>query len=249
MGRAPYVIALDNDAEFVDELMAKRAVDYLQANPGLAAIGFQILSYFTRDIDESSWGYPIAIRHRWNEEFDTVKFVGAGHCIVRKHFEAADAYDDRLFFGWEEADLCYRFINMGLRIRYVPQIKILHKVSPEKRVSWDGGRYYYIVRNRLYLYAKYGASFPVVLAFAFGYLIKGAANGVLGQVPRAIVDCFKMTSRFRRETPDRRLYDLSPAAREYIAAHDLRLRGSIFKRLRKELLGRLPGRASPQAVL
>lgn len=250
LGQAPYIIALDNDAEFMDSFTAKRAVDYLKANPGLAAIGFQILNYTTREIDESSWGYPSAIRHRWNEEFDTTKFIGAGHAIVRKHFEAAGAYDDRLFFCWEEFDLCYRFINMGFKIRYVPSIKILHKVSPEKRVAWDGGRYYYLVRNRLYIFEKYGTPLPVTLTFALGYLVKGAANGVLGQVPRAIADALKLAQRFRRETADRRLYRLSAAARSYIDEHDTKLRGSLLRRLKGELLGRLPGqdgKATPAA--
>jgi len=244
LGQAPYIIALDNDAEFDDPFSAKRAVDYLRAHSDLAAIGFQILTYSVREIDESSWGYPAAIRHRWNEEFDATKFIGAGHAIVRKHFDAVGGYDDRLFFCWEETDLCYRFINMGLKIRYVPSIKILHKVSPEKRVSWDGGRYYYLVRNRLYLFEKYGTLLPVTLLFALGYLIKGRANNVLDQVPRAIADAFKLSARFRRETSDRRLYRLSPAARFYISEHDTKLRGSIFRRLKAELLGRLPGQQS-----
>jgi GT2 family glycosyltransferase len=244
LGTAPCIIALDNDAEFADAFSAKTAVDYLKGHPGLAAIGFQILTYSTREIDESSWGYPAAIRHRWNEEFDTTKFIGAGHAIVRKHFEAAGGYDDRLFFYWEETDLCFRFINMGFTIRYVPQIKVLHKVSPEKRVSWDGGRYYYLVRNRLYLFDKYGAMPAVTFAFALGYLVKGLVNGVADQVPRAIADALKLSWRFRRETKDRRLYRMSAAARAYIGEHDTKLRGSWLHRVRVELLGRLPGRRS-----
>ena len=242
LGSAPYIIALDNDAEFADPFCAKRAVEYLRSHPDLAAIGFQILTYSTREIDESSWGYPAAIRHRWNEEFDTTKFIGAGHAIVRKHFEAAGGYDARLFFYWEETDLCFRFINMGFRIRYVPQIKILHKVSPEKRVSWTGGRYYYLVRNRLYMFDKCGTPLPVTMAFALGYVVKGMVNGVVDQVPRALVDAAKFCWLFRRETKDRRLHRLSQAARAYIAQHDTRYRGSFLRRLRMELLGRLPGR-------
>jgi GT2 family glycosyltransferase len=248
LGTAPCIIALDNDAEFADTLCCKRAVDYLRSHPELGAIGFQILTYSTGEIDESSWGSPAAIRHRWNEEFDTTKFVGAGHAIMRRHFEAAGGYDDRLFFYWEETDFCYRLINMGLHIRYVPQIKILHKVSPEKRVSWDGGRYYYMVRNKLYMLQKYGALLPVTLAYAAGYLVKGRVNGVLDQVPRAIGDSFKLSRRFYRETPDLRLFRLSQAAKSYVADHDTKLRGSLLRRLRKELLGRLPGQGKSAAV-
>lgn len=247
MGKAPVIIALDNDAVFADAGVAKRAFDHLQAHPELAAIAFQILNFTSGQNDEYSWGYPKAIRHRWNEEFDTVKFVGAGHAIVRKHFEAAGGYDDRLFFCWEELDLCYRFLNMGLKIRYVPTIRVLHRVSPELRVSWTGTRFYYLVRNRLYLMAKYGASPVKIASFAAGYLVKGLYNGTLGQTLRALRDLPGLVARFRRETADKSLFRMTPAADAYIAENDTALRGSLLHRLFIEVLAKLPSHQAASA--
>lgn len=240
LGRAPYIVALDNDAIFADRQTVQRAVSYLESHPELAAIGFQILNYTTREIDELSWGYPKAIRGRWNEPFDTIKFVGAGHALVRKHFEAVGGYDERLFFYLEELDLGYRLINHGLKIRYVPEIKIYHNVSPELRVRWDGGRFYYLVRNRLYINAKHGASPLITAGYAAGYMLKGVYNGVLGQALRGVWDALGMIARYRRETPDWRRKCPSAAARGYIVEHDGKLRGSIFSRMRQELFAKLP---------
>lgn len=240
LGRAPYIVSLDNDAVFADKGVVQRAVDYLQERQNLAAISFQILNYTTGEIDELSWVHPKGVRHRWNEEFDTVKFVGAGHALVRKHFEAVGGYDDRLFFCWEELDLAYRLINLGFEIRYVPSLKVLHKVSPELRVRWQGSRFYYHVRNRLYLHAKYGTPALETASFALAYIMKGAYNGVLGQAIRGIWDSVEMTTRFRRETPNWRRYHPNAIARGYIAENDIKLRGSLVSRVRKELFARLP---------
>lgn len=240
LGKAPYIIALDNDAIFADETTVRRAVDYLSARPDLGAIAFQILNFTTGQNDEYSWGYPKAVRHLWNSEFDTIKFVGAGHAIKRAEFERAGGYDDRLFFCFEELDLCYRFLNLGLKIRYVPSVKVLHRVSPELRVSWTGTRFYYLVRNRLYIHLKYGGGLPGLAMLAGGYLAKGAYNGVLGQAVRALRDLPGLYGRFRRETPDRTLYRMTPWATAYIDAQDTQLRGSLWHRLKLELFARLP---------
>lgn len=240
LGTAPYIIALDNDAIFADRLTVKRAADYLSTHPELAVIGFQILNFTTGEIDEYSWGYPKALRPRWNEEFDITKFIGAGHAIVRRHFEAVGTYDAELFFAFEELDLCYRFINRGLGVRYVPSVKVLHKVSPELRVSWSGGRYYYLVRNRLYIFGKYGSSFSYITVFAFGYFIKGIINGVAWQALRGIKDATLMLRRFHAGHRDDPLYQLSSDACSYINEHENRYRGSFWQRVRKELLAKLP---------
>jgi GT2 family glycosyltransferase len=240
-GRAPYVVALDNDAIFADTGMLRRTVDYMNANPDLGAIGFQILNYFSLTNDDRSWGYPKALLSRWREEFDTTMFIGAGHALRRDVFERAGGYDDRLFFCMEEIDLCYRIINLGYGVRYVPHLKVYHKVSPEHRVSWTGDRFYYLVRNRLYHCFKYGRALPVIICFALGYMVKGFNNGVLGQSLRAARDAVAMSYRLARSSEDKSLYHLSERAMAYIHEHDISYRGNLWFRIRKEVLAKLPG--------
>lgn len=239
LGSAPYIVALDNDAVFDGDEALARAVRYLEARPELAAIAFRILNFFTRENDDSSWGYPDLLRPRAEQEFYTTRFVGAGHAIRRAAFEAAGGYDDSLFFFLEEIDLCYRFLNLGYKVKYVPQVVILHKVSPERRVDWSGGRYYYATRNRLYMNYKYGTPLPKIAASALAWTIRGARNGLLGPALRSVRDATVMSYRFARSTPDRRLYRLSKSTREYIRACDLKDQLTLATRIRGNLLGRM----------
>lgn len=239
LGSAPYIVALDNDAVFGDVDALARATRHLDASPELGAIAFRILNYFTMEDDESSWGYPPLLRPRSREEFYTTRFVGAGHAIRRTAFEAAGGYDEALFFFLEEIDLCYRMLNLGYHIKYVPDVSILHKVSPERRVEWSEGRYYYATRNRLYMHYKYGTPLPKIVAAAAVWVLRGARNGLLGQALRSVRDAIRMSYRFARSRPDKSLHRLSRDTKLYIRKHDLKDQLTLRDRIRGNLLGRL----------
>ena len=241
LGTAPCVIALDNDAIFGSEDEAAKAAQRLGGDPGLAAIGFRILNFYSGTDDESSWGYPAALKSRSEEEFLAARFVGAGHALRRAAFEAVGGYDDSLFFYWEELDIAYRLINRGYRILYAPEVAVLHKVSPEHRVNWSGSRYYYLVRNRLYIEYKYGAAIARLAAAAAAYVLKGLYNGVGGSAINGVRDATGMCRRYRRAQGGRSASRLSGEARRYVFDNDLRHRGSLWRRLRLELFARLPG--------
>jgi len=241
LGSAPYVIALDNDAVFCSDVEAAKAICRLEADASLAAIGFRILNFYSKADDERSWGYPADLKSRSEQEFFATRFIGAGHALRRAAFESVGGYDDSLFFYWEELDVAYRLINRGYRILYAPQVEIFHKVSPEHRVNWGGSRYYYLVRNRLYIEYKYGAAILRLLALAAAYILKGAYNGVGGQALRGVRDAIGMCRRYRRAHRGRAGSRLSAAAQRYIFDNDLRHRGSLWRRLRLELFAKLPG--------
>src|SRR5262245_3130869 len=97
LGNAPVIVALDNDAIFTDAHMLARAVQRLKDSPELGALGFRILNFYTGGDDFTSWDYPVAMRAHTDSEFWTTRFVGAGHAIRRRAFDAACGYDDRLF--------------------------------------------------------------------------------------------------------------------------------------------------------
>jgi GT2 family glycosyltransferase len=242
LGRAPYVVALDNDAEFCGENEVAVAVRRLESDPTLAAIGFRILNFFSRADDERSWGYPKSLRPRSDREFLATRFIGAGHALRRAAFEAVGGYDGSLFFYWEELDLSYRLINAGYRILYAPEIAIFHKVSPEHRVSWASGRFYYRVRNRLYIEYKYGAPLLYIIALAGAYILMGMYNGVNHQALRGAWDAVGMCRRYYRAHRGRTVSRLSAEANRYIRDNDLRHRGSLWHRLQVELFAKLPGR-------
>jgi GT2 family glycosyltransferase len=239
MGFGRYVIALDSDAIFDDQETLLRAVSYLDAHPDLAAIGFRIENYFTGQNDDLSWDYPG--RHP-DEQFLTTRFIGAGHAIRRAAFEAAGSYDARLFFCQEELDLCYRMLNLGYRIEYYPNVKVRHKVSPDHRVAWERGRYFFTVRNALYTSYKFGVPLPRLGLGAVAFLARGTFNGVGGSAVRGLAAAIGLCAAYTRSKEDKSLYRLSSDTWRYIETCEPWRGDTFFKKIRRQF-SRLPSRA------
>jgi GT2 family glycosyltransferase len=168
--------------------------------------------------------------------FDAATFVGAGHAIRRAAWQQVGGYDDSLFFCWEEFDFSLCAIELGWAVRYRGDIVVRHKVSPEQRFAWSGTRWFYFVRNRLYIGRKWGNGWLTLAPRYLGYLIKGMRNGVGQQTLAALPAAIRMSAGL----PRRRL---SPAALSYLAVNDRAYRGSSLARLKREVLAALPGKA------
>ncbi len=237
LGRAPYLVALDSDAEFADTHSVARAVGYLESRPDLCALGFRITNFFTRENDATSWDYPG--QSSTHSGFQTTRFVGAGHAIRRSSFEAVGGYDERLFFCGEEWDLCYRMINSGSRVEYYPAAEVLHKVSPEHRVFWARGRFFYTTRNGLYSTFKFGASAGVLIAAAAAYALRGIRNGMPLVGVRATIAAIGMCRQFSASSEDKSHYRLTPETIAYIRHCEPTRGESVYHKLRRQF-SRLP---------
>ena len=133
------------------------------------------------------------------------------------------------------APIGLRAIARGWRIRYRGDIAVRHKVSGQHRFAWSGTRWFYFVRNRLYIGRKMGASWAALAPRYLGYLLKGLRNGVAGQTLRALPAAIRLS---RGVVP----IAMPDAARDYIAANDAAHRGSTLRRVRTEVLAALPGK-------
>lgn len=227
LGHGSVIFGLDNDAEFSEPTTLAHAVAALDADATLGAIGCRIVLHTNGDDDLSSWGYPASLLPRSSETFDTVTFVGAGHAIRRATWDACHGYDDALHFCWEELDFCLRAIQQGWRIRYRGDIVIRHKVSPEARFAWSGARWFYFVRNRLYIGRKWGTGWLALAPRFIGYLIKASRNGGLIQALRALPAAIRLSSGVM-------VQQHAPAARAYLYANDRAHRGWWHARLLRE---------------
>ncbi|MGA3399962.1 MAG: glycosyltransferase family 2 protein [Acetobacteraceae bacterium] len=203
LGHGRVIVGLDNDAEFAVPDTLARLVAALDAAPEIGAIGCRIVTFATGADDLSSWGYARRLLPRAGESFDTATFVGAGHAIRRAAWADAGGYDEALFFCWEELDFCARARARGWRVRYRGDIVVRHKVSAEQRVAWSGARWFYFVRNRLYVGRKHGASWVGLLPRLGVYLVRALRDGALPQALRAVPAAVHL-SRMQREQVDHR---------------------------------------------
>lgn len=238
LGDRPLVVALDNDAVLEDAHQLRRMAEHFRADPALGALAFRVVNYFTGDFDKRTWVSKRPLEQWERREHAVPRFNGTGHAYRREAFDRAGGYDDALFFCWEELDICLRIVNLGYQIRYVPDVTVRHKVAPEARVNWAGDRFYYLVRNRLYVTYKYDREPARIGLYALGYIAKGAYNGLLPQTFRGIKDglrlCLGLTGKPR--DPNTKL---EPATRSYFRDTDLAHRGPLLNRVRKEIFTRL----------
>ncbi len=236
LGHGRVIVGLDNDAVFDSPDTVAQAVAAFEEDERLAALGLRILVDATGDDDLSSWGYPRDLLPRAGDTFETVTFVGAGHAIRRAAWQQAGEYDEALFFCWEEFDFCLRAIAHGWRILYRGDLGVRHKVSPEQRCRWSSGRWFHFVRNRVYIERKRGTSWMALTPRIAGYILKGARNRLPGETLRAVAAAARMSAGLHPQPA-------SEAVRDYIARNDGAYRGSLKRRLKTEVLSRLPGRA------
>lgn len=231
LGHGQFIVALDNDAVFETPWVVAKALRLFRQTPDLAAIGFNILAADGRQPDVTSWGYPKAMLPRYRESFDTTTFVGAGHAIRRSAWAAAGGYDASLFFTWEEYDFCLKVIALNWRVTYVGSLAVIHKVSPEARVSWNNQRMRYFVRNRLIIGRKWSSSWFGLTPRIAGYLIKAARLGCVGAAWAGVKDAYGYAPAAPREMPR--------AMRRYISYNETSRRGSWLDRLKLELMGHI----------
>ena len=60
---------------------------------------------------------------------DVEQLMGACLAMPRTMVEAMNGFDERFWMWFEEVDLCYRVIQAGSRVRYIPEAVLMHRLS------------------------------------------------------------------------------------------------------------------------
>lgn len=128
------VVFLDDDAllegekDFYDQLQKR-----FRHEPALAAIAFRSW------LREPGVSDPIEFPHTdktlsRDEPFETFRFIGVGHALLRRAVEDVGNYCESFFYGMEEFEMCFRLLDRGWRIRYDPAFTVTHMKSPSGRL-------------------------------------------------------------------------------------------------------------------
>jgi hypothetical protein len=141
---AEYFVLLNSDVEVTSGWLTP-LVDFMDANPDVAACAPKLLAYNQRTDFEyagasggfiDKYGYPfcrgriLGTIEQDNGQYDDIRnvFWASGACMFvrRKLYAEARGLDNDFFAHMEEIDLCWRLKNMGYRIAIVPQSVIYH---------------------------------------------------------------------------------------------------------------------------
>lgn len=114
---ADYFCSLDDDAWFMSDDAIRIALDYMDKNKDVAAVGFEILS---PDRNRKSDTDKI-------EAVETNRYIGCGHILRVSTAKSVGMYIATPgFYGSEEKDLCIRMIDAGYRIVKLKNLFVWH---------------------------------------------------------------------------------------------------------------------------
>lgn len=126
---ADYYLSLDDDAWFMDGDEIAVAIEYLEANPRVAAAAFDILSPDRPRPADRSVPRPIHM------------FIGCGHLVRMSAVREVGFYEPGPgLYGSEEKDLCLRFLDRHWDVHLLPGVHVWHERTAVARDAPDQHR-------------------------------------------------------------------------------------------------------------
>jgi GT2 family glycosyltransferase len=200
---ASHVMLLNNDTR-IDPGFGAALAGAVAAHPEAVLAG----SVLEADTGEASWN--IGTLSRWTGQakhiFDAgyagpVEFVSGCLAVVpAEAYRRVGLLDERYFMYCEDLDFCIRLKAAGIRIRYVPAMRIVHRTSSSTLRSGTPKEYYRI-RNQTHVVMARGSAAQKLGYLAwlagmvpyklirrpalFGQAVRGAWDGLRGRLGRA----------------------------------------------------------------
>ena len=165
---AEYVVLLNNDtvvpAGFLDDL-----IDVARSDGSIGIAGGKIYCHEFPDMIWFAGGQVDRLRGRTPirgsgekdtgqyEETAAVDWICSCFMVIsRAVLEEVGMFDERFFFGWEDADLCLRASKAGYKVVYVPGSAVRHKgFGRTKRERLQGRPLYYASRGHFLFMDKH----------------------------------------------------------------------------------------------
>jgi GT2 family glycosyltransferase len=199
--RGRYALLLNEDSE-LREGAARALVDALEADPGAAVAGAQLLTSAGQPtpcawrLPDAGWALAAAVfahdRYAVQSRGDEVREVGwtqSSAMLVRRSAAEAVGWLDPSFFVYsDETDFCKRLHDAGWRVLFVPAARAVHHDQLGTDAESMRRRIVEFHRNRDRYFRKHGLSGTRLLwkaCWTWAYLARAAAALVLpGRDPR-----------------------------------------------------------------
>jgi len=171
---APVLVLIDDDAEFQDTDVLQRMHTSINENPNAGILAMKILYYQNRQFQINGFPHKSFEKRKNLNSFDTYYFAGCGNIIVKEAFDKAGSFPTDFFYGMEEYDLSYRVLDAGYTIKYLADIVLLHKESPEGRqTKSDKLRGMWVNKTKVaWRYLPLYSYFTTAVAWSAFFLIK-----------------------------------------------------------------------------
>lgn len=120
--KAEFFCSLDDDSWFIKNDSLSKAVNYMNANPDVGAVAFDILS--PDRPNQNPEGPPVEVG----------SFIGCGHLLKLEYIRQIGYYNPPPgFYGGEEKDLSIRLMDRGLKVMLMPGVHVWHDKTPVAR--------------------------------------------------------------------------------------------------------------------
>lgn len=167
-----YYVLLNNDTELVDDSIIK-LMKYMDSHHDVG-IGGLVNYYFSAPDIIWQAGAKFIVRRfdyrqvqvvdKSSDLFTEVDYVPGSSFFIRKEvIDKIGLLDPNYFAYREEADFCWRAKQMGFKIGYLPNTRILHKVG---KSSTSFIKQYLRFRNDLYFCSKFGTKTHFLIVYA-----------------------------------------------------------------------------------
>lgn len=174
----PVLVIIDDDAEFQNLDVLKRINAAVMDNPKAGIIAMKILYYENRQFQINGFPHKSFEKRKHLTSFDTYYFAGCGNIILRAAFDKAGSFPTDFFYGMEEYDLSYRVLDAGYFIKYIADIVLLHKESPEGRqTKSDKLRGMWVNKTKVaWRYLPLACYFSTSIMWSMFFLLKSRFN-------------------------------------------------------------------------